>query len=88
MTKTQAGRYYGIDGHGRMHDLGEQDSGRPPDAVICRRVADFPAATPPASAAIAPCPKCGELIAYNPAGRHGDRPRECMQCHGVEPLPL
>jgi hypothetical protein len=59
-----------------------------PDFVICRRVGDFPANQPPASASIAPCATCGELIAFNPQGLYRDRPRICLQCADVEPLPI
>ena len=59
-----------------------------PDAVICRRVADFPHGRPPAGAAITDCVKCGVPIAYNPRGPHQDKPHVCMPCEHIQPLPI
>ncbi len=59
-----------------------------PDEVICRRVGDYPNGVPPAAARLAPCATCGCLIAFNPAGPHQDTPKICMQCGGIQPLPM
>ena len=57
-----------------------------PDHIICRRVEDFPQGTP-VGASIAACSQCQALIAFNPA-RTFRAPRICMQCAGIQPLPL
>jgi hypothetical protein len=83
-TKVDAGKYYGVTPTGRM----VQVPAATPDVVICRRVADFPANQPPAGAALEPCARCGEVIAFNPHGPYPDRPRACQRCCGIEPLPF
>lgn len=63
----------------------------PPGAVdkrVCRRVTDYPHGVPPARAAIAPCAECRALVAFNPHGPHLDKPPVCMQCCGIQPLPI
>lgn len=83
---VHGGKYYGVTAAGRMIEIGDVD--RAPDAVICRRVVDFPGALVPAGGAVAACTTCGASVVYNPAGPHQNRPRRCMQCAGVRPLPL
>jgi hypothetical protein len=87
MTKTFGGRYYGITRFGQMIELQESDPGVP-DAVICRRLRDFKGEQIPEGAAISGCQTCGCAIVFNPKGRHLDRPRRCMQCAGIRPLPI
>lgn len=81
--KTNPGDYLRTDQRGNLQPA---DAGNP-DAVICRRVADY-ASSPPAGAALGACDQCAAPIAYNPEGPHLDRPRICMQCAGIEPLPF
>jgi len=88
MTKTRPGRYFERTSDGRLVDRGRFPKGPAPDAVICRRVADYPNAQPPATATIGRCVHCHCAIAWNPAGPHQDAPRCCMQCVGIEPLPF
>lgn len=61
-----------------------------PDTWICRRVADFPRGLP-ARAAVSNCSRCAVPIAYNPA-RFAcippETPQVCMQCAGIQPLPI
>lgn len=85
-TKTDGGKMYGLTGGGRLVEV-PRDLGVP-DVVVCRRVTDYPPAPLPPTAQIAPCTHCGARIAFNPAGPHQDRPKVCMQCAGVEPLPI
>lgn len=59
-----------------------------PDAVLCRRVVDFPEGRPPTGARIGICTMCGHDVAWNPRGPHPDQPRLCLQCGGIEPLPI
>jgi hypothetical protein len=86
MTKTHGGKYYGRTWDGRLEDATAADG--PPDTVICRRVADFPHGQPPPGARITRCRDCDQRIAFNPAGPHQDRPRICMQCARIQPLPI
>jgi len=85
-TPVDAGNYYGRTYDGRLVLLG--DVARKPDHVICRRVDDFPDGRPPNGAKLQPCAQCQEFIAFNPKGLHLDRPRICLQCAGVQPLPI
>jgi len=85
-TRTQPGHYYGDDGR-RLHDLGTTNAGRPPDVVICRRVADCPAATPPPGSSVVPCATCGAAVVTN-AAKYPTVPRTCMQCAHIRPEPL
>lgn len=84
--KTKPGRYYGVTHAGRMVPVGDVD--RPPDVVICRRVADYPQARPPDGAIVTPCARCVTPIAWNPHGPHSSVSHICMQCGGIEPLPI
>lgn len=65
----------------------EEVTAGPPDAVICRRVVDYPNARPPSAARLASCAGCGAIVAFDPAGPHLDRPRVCFQCAKMTPLP-
>lgn len=80
-----AGGIYQRDARGRMTPVGDVSADLV-DVWICRRVADFPTG-PPAGAALAACSRCAAAIAYNPA-RSLPAPKICMQCAGIEPLPL
>jgi hypothetical protein len=85
--RVDSGRYYARDDvTRRLHEVGDVD--RVPDMVICRRVADYPAGVPPVAAQLTACTRCGAPIAFNPAGPHQDMPKVCMQCAGIEPLPI
>jgi hypothetical protein len=59
-----------------------------PQVVICRRLSDYPQQRPPAAAAMTVCHTCRAPIAFNPNGPHHDRPKICLQCAGIEPLPI
>lgn len=82
--KVNSGNYYGRDADGKLHRIGDVDA--PPDIVICRRVADYPAGT--RDGQVGRCSQCAAPIRYNPDGPHQDRPRVCMQCAGIQPLPI
>lgn len=77
---------YGVTWTGEHVKVGD-DFG-PPSEVVCRRVADYPKGKPPAAARITTCADCGRRIAFNPAGPHQDKPKVCMQCAGIQPLPI
>jgi hypothetical protein len=82
------GRFYG-----RLTDGGPLVPAPPqrPDTWICRRVADFPAGIAPVGAAIGYCARCSAPIAYNPGRILSvplDTPQVCMQCAGIQPLPI
>lgn len=63
-------------------------AGLPPDVVICRRVVDLPVGRAfPANAKFGTCARCGQSILYSPVSPHQDKPKACMQCCGIEPLP-
>jgi hypothetical protein len=85
--ETTGGRYYGRRLDGAL-ELLPGDLPIKPDATICRRTADFAPAPIPAGAAFTSCARCGEEIAFNPAGPHQDAPKICLQCGNVEPLPI
>ena len=83
--KTKPGHYYGPDRAGRFAELPAGE----PDAVLCRRVADFPdGKVPGTGAAVTTCADCGAPIVYATRGPHQWRPKICMQCGGIAPLPL
>jgi hypothetical protein len=81
--RTESGEYYERDERG----LRPAAPGVP-DVVICRRVVDYPDGQPPIDAALDTCTECSALVAYNPSGPHLERPRVCMQCAGIQPLPI
>jgi hypothetical protein len=83
-TFTDGGKYFGRIWSGDLEEIGPTE----PDSIICRRIADYPNATPPAAAARSTCATCHAPIAYNPAGPWPNKPRICMQCGGIEPLPI
>jgi len=87
---TKAGTFYGRETRtGRLLELAPEEVAklaRPPDTVICRRVADYAGGRVPAGAAIGACATCGAAIAFNPA-KFPERPHVCMQCGGIAPLP-
>lgn len=85
-TFVQGGNYYGETVSGQLVPMGDVEV--PPDAVVCRRVVDFPRGIPPPAALVVACDRCGASVATNPNGPHRDRPRVCMQCAHIEPLPL
>jgi hypothetical protein len=58
-----------------------------PDVVICRRVEDFPGGQVPAGGIVTVCRECGAQVVTNLA-KHPDRPRICMQCAHIQPLPI
>jgi len=82
--KTKPCHYYGRTWDGRLIEALPSD----PDAVICRRVADYPGGQPPAAATLTACRDCEALVAFNPTGPYLDRPRVCLQCAGIQPLPM
>lgn len=93
MTKKQPGPIVtGGAFYGRMTDDGPLlpagDVRGTPDAWICRRLADYPHATPPDGAAFAACTACGARIVYDPRSPvPRDTPKICFQCSGIAPLP-
>jgi|KBSMisStaDraftv2_1062788.scaffolds.fasta_scaffold00291_29 hypothetical protein len=58
-----------------------------PDVVICRRVEDFPNAEVPEGGIVTVCQDCQATIVTNLA-KYPDRPRICMQCARIQPLPI
>ena len=88
MTKSRivnAGEYWG-----RRTENGPLEPAPPgvPDQVICRRLCDFGPGQLPAAAAITACSQCGFAVAFNPQGRYPDKPKLCMQCAHIIPLPI
>lgn len=79
------GKFYqfGADGVGQEVEPDDDDE---VISWVCRRVADFNVPLPK-DAGFADCGICGARIAYNPA-RSVDAPKVCMQCAGLEPLPI
>lgn len=66
----------------------EPSPGAAPDAVVCRRLVDYPGFQVPRGGEIGTCGRCDQLVVFNPKGPHQDRPRVCMQCVGISPLPF
>ncbi len=58
-----------------------------PDVIICRRLEDFPDAVVPAGGVVVACRDCGAPVVTNLA-KYPERPRICMQCGSIQPLPL
>lgn len=81
MTEIKPG-FWTFDVDGKMRPHAPAD----PDVVISRRIADFPDGTPPAAALIVACSECGALVAND--GRYREKPKICLQCAGIEPLPI
>jgi hypothetical protein len=86
MTRTTGGKYYADIG-GRLREVRPVE-GEPPEAVICRRVADYPGSVPPAGAMVGRCLDCDASIVYDPRGPHPGVRRICMQCARIQPLPF
>lgn len=82
--KTEGGHYYAHDP--RTGALRDAPPGVP-DVVICRRLRDVDGRLPK-TAAVTDCTRCGCAIVFNPDGPHQDRPKVCMQCADIEPLPM
>ncbi len=81
-----------VDG-GRYYELGDKGykevPAHEPDLVVCRRLADFPPGhTYMQEPELGPCRICGETVVSQKYGPHTDRPRVCMQCAGMHPLPI
>lgn len=85
--EVKPGVVYERDWRGRLVERHVLAPGEMPDIWVCRRVVDYPHQQPPAGAATDVCQRCGAVIAYNPA-RRVVAPRVCMQCAGIEPLPI
>lgn len=71
-------------------DVGEVAPTDRPEWIACRRTGDFKPGQIPADAKRDICASCGAAIIYNPAGPKfaNNPPRVCMQCAGIEPLPI
>ena len=88
MSETKPGRLYRRRWDGALEETTAATDGEV-EVWICRRVADFMRV--PTGAAVAHCGRCGEEIAYNPRRLRtvpGDTPKVCIQCAGIEPLPI
>src|SRR5262245_59315514 len=62
-----------------------------PGVVVCRRLEDLPTGFALAARGgirIARCGACGTAIAYSLKSPHADTPHICLQCAGIEPLPM
>jgi hypothetical protein len=82
-TRVNSGDYY-------FRTLGGPLEPAPPgipDVVICRRVLDFPGGQVPAGGIVTICRDCDAPVVTNLA-KFSDRPRICMQCASIEPLPI
>jgi hypothetical protein len=82
--ETKGGQYLTRDWRGQLQDAAPGV----PEMVVCRRLADYPNQQPPPGAGRDACIRCGAPIAYNLTGPHPNRPRCCLQCFGIEPLPF
>jgi hypothetical protein len=58
-----------------------------PDVVMCRRVEDFHGGQVPAGGIVTVCRECDAAVVTNLL-KFPDRPRICMQCARVQPLPI
>ncbi len=86
-TRTDAGKMYGRRvSDGRLEEVDWTQ--HVPDTVICRRAADYPHGAIPHTACFTNCTRCEAPIVYNPAGPHQDKPKVCMQCAQIQPLPI
>lgn len=85
LGKLTPGRFYGIDPDGARFEVAVPAAG--PDVWVCRRVADYAPGTIPADASVANCEHCAAPLVFNPA-RTFTAPKHCMQCEGIEPLPM
>lgn len=82
---VEAHKTYRAWDNGRLEEV---DPRIPPDAVVCRRVADYAPAPVPAALGRTICARCGAAIAFDPAGQFQACPKVCMQCEGILPLPI
>jgi len=83
-AETKSGQMYARTPAGELEEVPNYLE---PDVVLCRRVADFPNQQAPAGATLGTCRTCEAVIAFNPA-KFPDKPHVCMQCAGIEPLPM
>jgi len=81
--RVDGGRFYERAPDGRLRPAAPG----PPDVWICRRVADFPRGLVPAGGTVDACTHCQAPIVFN-AARPVAAARVCMQCAGIEPLPI
>lgn len=88
MTKppiVEAHKTYRAWNDGRLEEV---DPRIRPDAVVCRRVADYAPAPIPMALGRGTCARCGAPIAFDRTGQFPDVPKVCMQCEGILPLPI
>jgi hypothetical protein len=86
MTDTRPGAFY-LRQPGRPL-IESTDSARP-DTWICRRVVDYPDGHVPPGGLVDTCRHCSALVAYDPLSPvPPDTPKLCMQCAGIQPLPM
>jgi len=78
---VNSGEYYRRTPGGRL----EPAAPGVPDAVICRRVADY--APAPVGGFVTVCRDCGASVVTN-ISKYPDRPWICMQCAAIAPLPI
>jgi len=83
--RIDGGKFYGRTAHGDLEPV--PDTGREPDAWICRRLVDFPDQTAPAGGELDQCMRCSALVVFNPT-RNVKAPKICMQCAKIQPLPI
>jgi hypothetical protein len=81
--RVNSGEYYERTPGGRL----EPAAPAVPDAVICRRVADYAPAPVPVGGFVTVCRDCGASVVTN-ISKYPDRPRICMQCASIAPLPI
>lgn len=82
--RIKPGRFYGVTFNGDRFEVQPPAAG--PDVWICRRVADYTHGVP-AAGAVANCDRCDAPVIFNPA-RTFTAPKRCMQCEGIEPMPM
>ena len=86
--KTRPGKYYARLPDGSLREIGAV-APAVVDSVICRRLDDFPDRRMPDGGALTSCVRCGASIVFNPAKLIAVmRPKICMQCGGIQPLPI
>lgn len=88
-TRVEPGRFYVR--HPVTGQFEEVRAGTPAEAWICRRLSDYAPGTLPAGAWRGTCTVCGAVVGYNPRSVElvpPGTPKVCMQCAGIEPLPL
>lgn len=79
-TRIRAGRYYLLD------DRATEVLPQEPDAVVCRRVVDWPVGKPlPPGTAFGTCVQCCAWVLFEAAGPHPEKPRVCQRCAGIVP---